>query len=106
MYILGIYKKAKGWYNFMEKNKGVNKMTVATKIQKWGNSLAVRIPKDMAEQVDLKQGLDVEMKVTDNGIELIPKKQKPTLEELMAQITEENQHDEVSWGKPEGRESW
>lgn len=81
-------------------------MTVETKVQKWGNSLAVRIPKDVAEQINLKQGSDIELKVTDKGIELIPQKQKPTLEELMAQITPENQHKEVNRGKSEGGEVW
>lgn len=84
--------------------EGVFKMT--TKVQKWGNSLAVRIPKEVAEQLTIEQGSDIEMKVTDNEIKLIPKKRKPTLEELMAQITPENQHDEVDWGKPEGNEVW
>lgn len=89
-----------------EKSKGVDTMKVTTKIQKWGNSLAVNIPKDMAKQINLKQDQEVELKVTDNGIELSPKKQKPTLEELTAQVTDENHHAEVDWGKPEGRECW
>lgn len=83
---------------------GEGKMT--TKVQKWGNSLAIRIPKEVAEQLSLEQGSDVEIQKTEDGIKLTPKKRKPTLEEMMAQITPENQHEEIDWGKPEGREVW
>lgn len=79
---------------------------MTTKVQKWGNSLAVRIPKEMAEHLTIEQGSDVELQKTDDGIKVVPKKQKPTLEEMMAQITPENQHDEIDWGKPVGKEVW
>jgi antitoxin MazE len=39
-------------------------MTISTKVQKWGNSLVVRIPKDVAEQLDMKQGSDIELRIT------------------------------------------
>lgn len=84
--------------------KGV--MNVTTKIQKWGNSFAIRIPKEFIEELNLKQGSEIELRKIDDILQIIPKKRKPTLEELMAKITPENQHDEIDWGTPQGKEVW
>ncbi|MFD1363141.1 AbrB/MazE/SpoVT family DNA-binding domain-containing protein [Lentibacillus salinarum] len=77
---------------------------MTTKVQRWGNSLAVRIPKEIAEQYTLEQGSDIDIQRTDDGIKLIPKKRKPTLDDLLSQITPENQHEEIDFGKPQGDE--
>ncbi|MBT2687779.1 AbrB/MazE/SpoVT family DNA-binding domain-containing protein [Bacillus sp. ISL-47] len=91
----------------MNKGKEVEIMTLATTIQKWGNSLAVRIPKDVAERVEIHQGSEIEMKVMENEgtITLVPKKQskKYSLEELLAQCKPENHHGEIDFGT-EGNE--
>ncbi|OGF66115.1 MazF family transcriptional regulator [Candidatus Giovannonibacteria bacterium RIFCSPLOWO2_02_FULL_43_11b] len=80
---------------------------MATKVQKWGNSLAVRLPREVAEKFKLGEGTTVEIKSEDYGIVIKPaKKQKYTLEELVAGITPENRHEETDWGKPMGREIW
>lgn len=84
--------------------KGV--MNVTTKIQKWGNSFGIRIPKEFIEELNLKQGSEIELRKIDDILQIIPKKRKPTLEELMAKITPENQHDEIDWGTPQGKEVW
>jgi len=87
-----------------EKNsaKEVEIMTLATTVQKWGNSLAVRIPKDIAEKVDIYQGAEMEMRVVEKEgfITLIPKKQqkKYSLDELLAQCKPENRHPEIDFG--------
>jgi len=73
-------------------------------IAKWGNSLAVRIPKDVAEQARLQEGDSVEVKVLDGRVELRPVEEIPTLEQLVAQITPQNRHREISWGLPRGKE--
>lgn len=78
-------------------NKGGDD-TVTTKIQKWGNSLAVRIPAHFAEQLNIQQGSKVEMTVTDQEIMITPKRVKPTLDELLAQCLPENRHDEIEFG--------
>lgn len=81
---------------------GVKMMTMATTVQKWGNSLAVRIPKDIAELVELQQGSEIEIRVVEgeNMITLVPKKQqkKYTLEELLSQCQSENRHHEIDFG--------
>mgnify|MGYP001948033078 CR=1 FL=1 len=104
MYIHNIRKVVK---YLLKKNKGSDGVKMTTTVQKWGNSLAVRIPKHIGEFADIKEGLEVDITVDDQqAIKIIPKTKKPTLEELMAKITPENQHKEVDWGKPEGAEIW
>ncbi|MFE8698391.1 AbrB/MazE/SpoVT family DNA-binding domain-containing protein [Cytobacillus sp. FJAT-53684] len=82
--------------------KEVEIMTLATTVQKWGNSLAVRIPKDIAERVAIYQGAEMEMRVVENEgvITLVPKKQqkKYSLDELLAQCTPNNRHPEIDYG--------
>lgn len=88
----------------MDNNKGVFNMTAT--VGKWGNSLAVRIPKRVVKQLNLVIGSELEFSVIDNNMVLTPIKGKLTLVELMDQITSENQHEEVDWGRPEGKEIW
>ena len=71
---------------------------------KWGNSLAVRIPKDIAEQARLKEGDAVEIRAARGRIEVCRAERIPTLEELVAQITPENRYPEIDWGPDVGRE--
>ena len=78
------------------KGEGVETMAMATTVQKWGNSLAVRIPKDVAERVAIHQG---ELRVIDDKkITLVPKQKKYTLEELLKQAKPENRHKEIDFG--------
>ena len=78
-----------------------------TRIQKWGNSLAVRIPKPFAEEANLSEDGTVEMTVR-NGKLMVVAVEEPeeTLDELVARITPENRHGETQTGKPVGNESW
>jgi antitoxin MazE len=82
----------------MDLNQGKGVVSVTTKVQKWGNSLGIRIPSVIADQVELEQGSEVEMVVENRAIKLIPKKKKPTLAELLAKITPENRHAEIDFG--------
>ena len=76
-----------------------------TTIQKWGNSLAVRLPKSVAQKLALRAGCRV--RVYEEGKEVIiapTRKAERSLKELLAMITPENLHAETDWGKPRGRE--
>ncbi|WP_274365621.1 AbrB/MazE/SpoVT family DNA-binding domain-containing protein [Paenibacillus thermotolerans] len=73
-------------------------------VQKWGNSLGIRIPKSLALKVGLEEGSEIDLDVEDGHLVIKPK--STSLEELLAQVTPDNLHKEVSTGEPEGRESW
>ena len=77
-----------------------------TQIGKWGNSLAVRLPAAYAKDLKLAEGMAMEVSVVSGGLLLRPDQKEPSLEELVAQITPENVHEETDWGPAVGRESW
>ncbi len=75
-------------------------------MQKWGNSLAVRVPKVIAEDAKLRAGDKLVMNVDEQGVLRLQKASKvPTLAQLVAKITPENRYDEVSWGRETKREA-
>ena len=77
------------------------------KIQKWGNSLAIRIPKSIATEAKLGQAAIVELAVAKGKLTIAPvKNRKFRLKDLVAGITEENIHDEDTWGRAVGKEVW
>ena len=79
-----------------------------TKIKMWGNSLAVRIPKEVSKRLHLKEGTDVTIEVKNHKIAIQPvRKKRPSLKELLDSITPENMHpllldDDTS----KGSEAW
>ena len=80
---------------------------MTTKVQKWGNSLAVRLPKALAEESRLREGSEVAFKVQGANI-IISSSVKPryTLKELVKGITKKNRHKEIDWGPARGKEIW
>lgn len=83
---------------------------MTTKIQKWGNSLAMRLPKKLADSFNLKAGSQIVFITNSDGFTIRPeikvKIPKYTLEDLVAGITSKNRHKEFDWGKPMGKEIW
>jgi len=71
---------------------------------KWGNSLAVRIPKVVAEQARLQEGDEVVILAAKGKVELRRVDRIPALKDLVAQITPENRYGETDWGSDVGRE--
>ena len=80
--------------------------SIRSRISKWGNSQAVRIPKPVLEQAGMRLGEVLEIRVEAGRIILEAPNSAPTLEFLVAQISPENRHRELDWGKPLGREVW
>jgi antitoxin MazE len=76
------------------------------RVTRWGNSLAVRIPKHLAEQANITEGSEVELGVADGAVTVRPKARSYTLQELLDQVTPENRHDEIDWGEPRASEIW
>ena len=75
-----------------------------THIQKWGNSLGLRIPSHISRKFHLHSGSSVELIVSDDCIVVQPKKY--TLENLTEGITEHNVHTGLLEDNPQGREEW
>ncbi|HXM46148.1 MAG TPA: AbrB/MazE/SpoVT family DNA-binding domain-containing protein [Bryobacteraceae bacterium] len=82
-------------------------MTNDTKVSKWGNSLAVRIPLALAKEARLAEGDRLTLDLaTDGAILLRPARRKYELRQLVSRITAKNRHSETDWGPPAGQESW
>jgi len=75
-------------------------------VLKWGNSLAVRIPKTIAEEANMNAGDALEMEIADQDSILLQKIGKtPTLAQLVSQITTENRYSEIPAGPEIGKEA-
>jgi antitoxin MazE len=79
---------------------------VKSKVQKWGNSLALRIPKSFAEEARVKYGSEVDLQVKDGTLVISPIKEIPSLKSLLNQVTTENIHHETETGTKQGEEFW
>jgi antitoxin MazE len=74
-------------------------------VQKWGNSLAVRIPKSISKGTHLVEGSSVSVAV-ENGTIVLKPTGKPSLQQVLDKITESNVHSEVITGNHTGNEIW
>jgi antitoxin MazE len=80
---------------------------MVTKVQKWGNSLAVRIPRSVAEDTHLSSGKTVNLAVHDGQIVIVPARQRRfKLNDLLDGITARNKHAEITTGNVVGQELW
>jgi len=71
-------------------------------VRKWGNSLAITIPKTLTREIRLRQNSEVEL-VVENRCTRVP---SYTLDELLAAIRPSNLHKETDWGSAVGKELW
>lgn len=80
---------------------------MVTKVQQWGNSLGVRIPRAYAKEAQVSAGSAVEISVEDGSLIVRPvSSRKYKLAELLAEVKPRNLHREVSTGSRMGREVW
>jgi antitoxin MazE len=78
-----------------------------TRVHKWGNSLALRIPKSFAAEVRLTENMPVELSLVEGKLIVQPLAPPSlTLEELLQGVTDENLHGEWETGPAVGREVW
>ena len=76
-------------------------------LAKWGNSLALRIPKTLAQDAQLREGEPVTVTVaSEGGLVIKTPRPKYSLRHLVSRITARNQRGETGWGKPQGKEIW
>jgi antitoxin MazE len=78
------------------------------KVQKWGNSLAVRIPKAFAGEIRISENSSVKLTLNDGTISIKPVENsyEYKLDDLVDQVNEANVHSEYDTGEPEGKEIW
>jgi antitoxin MazE len=95
--------RARGIFN-VDTNR---KDAMRARVQKWGNSLALRIPRSFAEEAGISEGSDIDMSLEDGVIHVRAVEQKRwRLDELVAEITDENLHEEWDTGMAAGGEAW
>src|SRR4029434_2140467 len=77
------------------------------RVQKWGNSLAIRIPKPLAEDAEVKEGTVLNLAVSEGKVVATPvQKKKLSLKQLLAKVNKKNLHTESDSGLPAGHEIW
>lgn len=77
---------------------------MSTTAQKWGNSIGVRVPYKIAKEFDIEKGTEIEFMPAKDGIIMKPVKEKPTLDELLAECEGKNPNPEY-FAEPIGSES-
>lgn len=76
-----------------------------TTIQKWGNSLAIRIPKSFASETKINNGTEVDLLIKNNQLIITPIiKDEYTLDAFLSEINNSNIHNEIDFGEPLGEE--
>ena len=77
-----------------------------TKVQKWGNSLGVRIPRSFAAEARVEAGSTVDISVEKGSLRIRPVRRRYSLRGLLRKVTSRNLHGEIATGAPVGRETW
>jgi antitoxin MazE len=76
-----------------------------TNVQKWGNSLAVRIPKAFASDLGIDQDVAVDLSMEDGALVVRPaRRERYDLDSLLSQVNDDNIHEVVDWGERVGKE--
>jgi antitoxin MazE len=80
---------------------------VQTRIQKWGNSLGLRIPRSFAQEAGVGPGSEVDLSVKNGDLVIRPaRRRRYHLKDLLRRVTAKNLHGEADTGQPVGREAW
>lgn len=77
-----------------------------TAISKWGNSLALRLPKSVAHDANLREGTPVDVRVEGDRLVVSPSRPKYRLVDLLRGTSSDQRHEEVDWGGQQGEEVW
>jgi antitoxin MazE len=82
---------------------------MVTRVQKWGNSQGLRLPKEILREVEISVGDLVEMSTHEGVIVIAPAKRirgRQSLQELVSRIPKNYRTEEAQWGDPAGNEVW
>jgi antitoxin MazE len=77
---------------------------MATTVQKWGNSLGIRLPKSVAQQARIAEGTEVEFQTEGGVLTIVPKRRRASLSDLLAKAKGPNPHRDLDRDGPRGRE--
>ena len=77
---------------------------MTSKVKKWGNSLGIRIPKDIANSINLTDNSDIDISIENGKIAITPKNN--LLNDLVSKITTNNLHKEIETKGIVGNEEW
>jgi antitoxin MazE len=77
-----------------------------THLQKWGNSLALRVPSSFAKDAQVEDGSEVEINIVEGKLIVTPLLKRYSLDELLAAVSKKNLHSEIDAGKTAGKEIW
>lgn len=76
-------------------------------LHRWGNSVGLRVPKALLDQLGLSAGSEVEVKLEGARLVIEPvHRRRYTMAELLEGFTPDDRPEEVDWGQPVGREVW
>ena len=76
------------------------------RIQKWGNSLAMRLPKAVVEDAELEEGSVVNVRVEEGSLVATPVAPRYHLDDLLKKVSKKNLHEEIEADSAVGRETW
>jgi len=74
-------------------------------IRRWGNSLAMRIPKEIAKELHFDENVSVEL-ISEKGRLIVKPSKQPLIDRLIAKIDKDNVHSPIETGEAVGREAW
>ena len=77
-----------------------------TAVTKWGNSLAVRLPRNLASDAGLSHGTPIDLRIQGESLVITRTRKRYKLQDLLEQMKPEHRHKETDWGEPVGEEVW
>jgi antitoxin MazE len=78
-----------------------------TAVQRWGNSLALRIPRTYAAETQISEGTEVELTLKSGALVIRPVlRKRHALADLLKRVTSANRHDSIETGGAVGKEVW
>ncbi len=75
-------------------------------IARWGNSLALRLPRKLAENIRLVEGATVDLRIENGALVVVPARKRYRLADLLTETKPEARQGETDWGASRGKEVW